>query len=105
MADADVVRRVILGERQEQRVADQFHDDGGIVFVALNVIELEEVEADLIVYQLPIGGVFRVHCRRRRLFVESFAPVGVELALLGDGFQTEIVQLGIQSDRLPRLGV
>ena len=47
---ADVVGRIILRQRKEQRVADQLHDDGGIVFVTLNAIELEEIEADLIVH-------------------------------------------------------
>jgi len=49
-----------LGEWKEECVADEFHNDGGIVFVTLNAIEFEEVEADLIVYQLPIGGVFGI---------------------------------------------
>ena len=64
-----------------------------------------EAEADLIVHQLPICGVLRIEGRSRRLLVKTFAPVRVESALLGDGFQAEVIQLGIQCDGLARLGI
>ncbi len=73
VAESDFEWRVILSERQEDGVADEFDGDGGIVFVALDFIVFEKVEADLIVDELPVGGVFRIERGYGGLGAEAFA--------------------------------
>ena len=98
--DAHVVRRVILRERQEERIADQLHWDGRVVAIILNLVEFEQAEPDLVVDKLPFGGVLRVERRGRRLGAEALAPVRVEGALRSHRLQAHVVKLGIECDRL-----
>ena len=73
--------------------------------IVLNLVEFEQVLADLIVDELPIGGVFGAERGERGLGMKAFAPGGVEIALMGDGFEAEVVEQGIEFDFLAGLGI
>ncbi len=105
VAETHVVRRVALRERQEQRAADQLDRNRGVVAVILNFVEFEQVEADLIVNELPIGGVLGTERRERSLGAKAFAPAGVERALRVHGLQAQVVELRVELDLLARLRI
>ncbi len=105
LRDADIVRGVGLGQRKEERIADEFDDGGRVVAVVLNFVEFEKVEADLIVDELPVGGVFGIEGGDGSFGVEAVAPGGVEGALLGDGFEAQIVEQGVEFDFLAGFGI
>src|SRR6185437_15433093 len=60
VAQSHVLRCVALRERKKDRVADQLDRDGRLMAIALNVIQVQQFETDLIVYQMPIGGVLGI---------------------------------------------
>src|SRR5580765_544602 len=94
---------IALRQRQKQRVANQFDNAGGIVAVVLNFVEFKKAKSDLIVYQLPVRGVFNVQRRNWCLFMEALTPLQVKGALLLDRIQAEIVEQRVEFDGLAGL--
>ncbi len=73
--------------------------------VIVNLVEFEEVQADLVVDELPVGGVLRAERGERSFGAKPLAPACVERALLVHRFQAHVVELGVEFDFLARLRV
>ena len=73
--------------------------------IIVNPVEFEQVQADLIVNKLPVGGVLRIERGERRLDAKSLAPAGVKFALLVHRLQAHVVELGVEFDFLARFRI
>ena len=98
VAQPHVLWRVALRERKKNRVADQLDRNGWVMAIALNVVQLEQAETNLIVDEVPIGGVLGSKRRDRSLGAKALPPLGVESALLGKGCEAHVVQQSIELD-------
>jgi len=105
IAHAHVLGRVVVGERLEQSASDQFHIHGGVVPVALDAVQLEQLEPDLVVDETPVGGVFRLKRSEGRLLVEVLAPGDIGAALFRHAGRTYVIEQGIERDLFSGLGV
>src|SRR5581483_6592946 len=96
------LRSVLQNGRGEERVSDQFYIQGRIMLIALNGVEFEEVQSDLVVDNREIGGIFRVQ-RSLLNFIEALAVVIIELPLFLDRGRTEVVQLLVEQGAIVRV--
>ena len=90
-----IERRVFEHKRIEQRVAHQFDIDRRIVAIALDLVEFQQRQVDLVIDDLVIGVVFG----RERILWDRSQPgveIRIELSLLVDARRAEIVDLFIQ---------
>ncbi len=83
---------VALRERKKNRVSDQLDRDSWVMAIALNVVQLEQTETDLIIDEVPIGSILGSERRDRSLSVKALLPLSVESALPGKGLEAHVVQ-------------
>ncbi len=101
VGEACLLRRVLLGQRQEQRVADRLHLPRRIVPGVLDPLVLEQLKGDLVIDQLPVGR-FLAPQSLLRCCRESSAPLAVETRLGCVTLRAEVVEHGIELDALSR---
>lgn len=61
------------------------------MFEILDAIELEQVQIDLIVDEVPVRGIFHIERSDGRLAAKAFPPSRVDAALLGNSVGTDVV--------------
>jgi len=105
VAEADVPGRVLVGEGLEECPAEQFDVDGGVVPVILDTVVFEQLERDLVVDKLPVGGVLGAERDERNLAAEALAEFGIRTAQVGDAGGADVVEQGIERDGLAGFGV
>ena len=74
VAQPHVLWCVALRERKKDRVSDQLDRDSWVMPIALNVVQLQQAEADLIIDEVPIGGILGSERRDRSLGVKALLP-------------------------------
>ena len=57
IAEADVLWRKVIGERLKERSAQELHVERGVVLVILDAVQFEQGEGNLVIDQLPVGGI------------------------------------------------
>src|SRR5271154_4279332 len=66
--------------------------------ITLNAVVFQKVLADLVIEELPIGGVLRTQRGKRRFFAEAFTPLGVKSSLSADGGETHVIEKRVEFD-------
>src|SRR5579885_854689 len=96
---------IISGQRLKNGTADHLYYHRGVVLVVLDVLQLEEIERDLIVNQLPIGGTFRIKRLSGRTtssgkLFEVFSPFFVKRFLIFHESEAHVIEQPIQFNHL-----
>ncbi len=93
--------RVFQHQRVEQGVAGQLHVEGGVVAVALDGVQLEQAQGDLVLDQVVVGSVLRAQRLAADLGLEAPPPALQRLALLLQPGGAQVVHLLVEPDLAP----
>ena len=80
---------------REQRVAQRFHVDGGVVLIAVDRVQIEQRERDLVLDDAQVGAILRAHPPRVQ-FAQTRLKALVKAPLLVQALRTHIVQEIVQ---------
>ena len=87
--------RVFQDVGREQRVAQRFHVDGGVVLIAVDRVQIEQRERDLVLDDAQVGAILRAHPPRVQ-FAQTRLKALVKAPLLVQALRTHIVQEIVQ---------